>query len=261
MAGETLLAGSVDMSGFFQNTCPTLTVMVQAETPERIKELMDQSIPCGAEAFGIQLEQLNPEYRTEQVYRELFSYAASQPSYVTNYRNNKNEGKTDDQLADELLEAAKCGAELCDVMGDCFDKQDDEMAVDPNAIEKQIALIKQLHSRGAKVLMSSHIMKFTPAERVLEIALEQQRRGADICKIVTGADTMDEQLDNLKIIHMLKKELKIPFLFLSVGECRLLRRIGGLLGCCMYLCVYEQDAFSTPVQPLLEDVRVLREKL
>ena len=44
------------------------------------------------------------------------------PLYVTNYRIAKNEGKTDEQLAEELLEAAECGADLCDMMGDYFDR-------------------------------------------------------------------------------------------------------------------------------------------
>ena len=86
-------------------------------------------------------------------------------------------------------------------------------------------------------------------------------RGADISKIVTGARTMDEQVENLKIILMLKKELQIPFLFLCGGQCGILRRIGGELGCCMYLCVHEHDGFATPVQPLLRDVKTMRELL
>lgn len=235
--------------------------MVQADNPSRIRELMDKSVPLGAEAFGIQLEQLKSEYKTPEIYKSLFSYAKEQPSYVTNYRGHQNEGKSDELLAAELLEAAECGAELCDMMGDYFDRQPDELAVDAEAVKKQTELIEQLHSRNAKVLMSSHVLKFTPAERVLEIALEQQRRGADICKIVTGAESMEEQLENLRIANMLKKELKIPFLYLSVGECKLLRRIGGELGSCMYLCVYEHDAFATPAQPLLQEVKLIRDTL
>jgi 3-dehydroquinate dehydratase type I len=144
-------------------------------------------------------------------------------------------------------------------MGDMFDKQDDEMAKDEGAIEKQMKLIEELHAAGAEVIMSSHVMKFTPAERVLEMAFEQQRRGADICKIVVGAEDMQEQIENLRIINLLKQNLKIPFLFLSGGECLLIRRIGGELGCCMYLCVVEHDAFSTPAQPLLSELRTIRE--
>lgn len=236
----------------------TLTVMVQANNPTRIKELMDKSLPAGAEAFGIQFEQMLPEYRTPEVYRDLFSYAEGRPSYVTNYRDKQNAGKSDEELGDELVELAECGAELCDIMGDYFDRQPDEVAVDENAINKQIELINRIHQKGAKVLMSSHIMKYTPAERVLEIALEHQRRGADISKIVVGADNREQELENLKIINMLKEKLGIPFLFLCNNRCKLLRRVGGEIGSCMYLCVCEHDSFSTLTQPLLSDVKLIR---
>ena len=236
----------------------TLTVMVQANNPTRIKQLMDKAIPAGAEAFGIQFEQMLPEYRTPEVYRDLFSYAKGRPSYVTNYRGTQNNGKSDDELSDELVELAECGAELCDVMGDYFDRQPDEVAVDENAINKQSELINRIHQKGAKVLMSSHVMKYTPAERVLEIALEHKRRGADISKIVTGADTVEQELENLKIINMLKEKLCIPFLFLCNNRCKILRRVGGEIGSCMYLCVYEHDAMATPAQPLLSDVKLIR---
>ena len=157
-----------------------------------------------------------------------------------------------------MLEVADLGADLCDIMGDCFDKQPDELAVDEAAINKQIELINKIHGKGSKVLMSSHVMKYTPAERVLEIALEHQRRGADISKIVVGADNREQEIENLRIINLLKEKLDIPFLFLSGGECRILRRIGGEIGSCMYLCVYEHDSFSTLTQPLLSDVKLIR---
>lgn len=245
-------------NSFFNNDKATLTVMVQANNPARIKELMDKAVPSGAEAFGIQFEQMLPEYRTTEVYRDLFSYAKGRPSYVTNYRDKQNAGKSDVELGDELVEFAECGADLCDMMGDYFDRQPDEVAVDENAINKQIKLINRIHEKGAKVLMSSHVTKYTPAERVLEIALEHQRRGADISKIVVGADNMEQEIENLKIINMLKEKLDIPFIFLSLGECKILRRIGGEFGCCMYLCVYEHDSFATPAQPLLSDVKLIR---
>lgn len=246
---------------FFGHDKPLLTVMVQADNPDRIKELIDKSVPDGAEAFGMQFEQMKSEYRTKEVYKDLFSYAKDKPVYVTNYRSAHNEAKTDDMLAEELIEFAECGADLCDLMGDYFDRQPDELAIDKTAIEKQKKLIKKIHDKGARVLMSSHVFKYTHADRVLEIALEHQRRGADISKIVTGAANMDEQLENLKIINMLKKKLKIPFLFLCVDECGLLRRIGGELGCCMYLCVHEYDRLATPVQPLLTKVKAIRDNI
>ena len=235
--------------------------MVQASNPDRIKALIDASIPEGAEAIGMQFCQLKVEYRNEKTYRELFAYT-DLPIYVTNYRNHiSNIGKSDDVLAAELVELAECGATLCDVMGDYFDACEGELTMNKDAIKKQIRLIDELHGRGAEVLMSSHVLKFTPAERVLEIAREHERRGADICKIVTGAENTEQQIENLRIINLLKENLKIPFLFLSGGECRILRRIGGSLGCCMYLCVHEYDELATKSQPLLRDMKILRELL
>ena len=244
---------------FLNREKPLLTCMVQAHTPERIKELIDASLPEGAEAFGMQFCQLEKEYRTPETYRTLFGYAGDKPVYVTNYRGHgSNAGKSDEELAAGLAELAECGATLCDVMGDLFDRQEDEVARDADAIQKQMALIDALHERGAEVLMSSHVLKFTPAERVLEIALEHQRRGADIAKIVTGAETMAQQIENLRILTLLKENLKIPFLFLTGGECRLSRRLGGALGNCMELCVHEHDDLATPAQPLLRDMKALR---
>ena len=240
---------------------PLLTCMVQANDPDRIKALIDASIPEGAEAIGMQFCQLKAEYRNEKTYRELFAYT-DLPIYATNYRNYiSNIGKSDDVLGAELVELAECGATLCDVMGDYFDACEGELTMNKAAITKQIHLIDGLHRRGAEVLMSSHVLKFTPAERVLEIALEHERRGADICKIVTDAENTAQQIENLRIINLLKENLKIPFLFLAGGECRILRRIGGSLGCCMYLCVHEYDELATKSQPLLRDMKILRELL
>ena len=244
---------------FLKYERPLITVMVQSETPDRIKELIDASLPEGAEAFGMQFCKMNNEYRTEETYRSLIDYAKGLPVYVTNYRHSFNKGKTDDDLAAELITLAECGATLCDVMGDYFAPCEGEFATDPEAVRKQKRLIDELHACGAEVLMSSHVMKFTPAERVLEIALEQQKRGADICKIVTGAESMEQQIENLRIINLLKENLDIPFLFLSAGESRIVRRIGGALGCCMYLCVHEYDSLATKSQPLLCDMIAIRD--
>ena len=240
---------------------PLLTCMVQADNPDRIKELIDLSRPEGAEAIGMQFCKMKKEYRNKNTYRELFEYASPRPVYVTNYRGGENKCKSDDILGEELIELAECGATLCDVMGDYFDHCEGEMTVNEEATKKQMKLIDELHKRGTEVLMSSHVLKFTPAERVLEIALEHQRRGADICKIVTGAENTEQQIENLRIINLLKENLKIPFLFLSGGECHIMRRIGGNLGCCMYLCVHEYDEYATKAQPLLHDIKIIRDIL
>lgn len=238
---------------------PLLVCMVQADNPDRIRQLIDLSLPEGAEAFGMQFCKMLPEYRSKETYKSLFEYAGDKPVYVTNYKRfGLDKEKSYDELSRELIELAECGATLCDVMGDYFDTSDDELTMNEEAIGKQMKLIDELHARGAEVLMSSHVLKFAPAERVLEIALEHQRRGADICKIVTGAENMEQQIENLRILNLLKENLKIPFLFLAGGESYISRRLGDTLGNCMSLCVYEHDEFATKAQPLLRDMKQIR---
>ena len=246
---------------FLNHDKPLLTVMLECETPEVIIGRVKNALCHGAEAFGLQTESLKEEYHNPETYKRIFAEMRDKPVYVTNYRTHHNTGKTDGELAEGLLELADCGATLCDVIGDLYDKQPDELAVDGEAIEKQIELIDELHRRGAEVLMSSHVRKYTSAERVLEIAFEQKRRGADIVKIVTGAETMEQQIENLRITHLLKKELGIPFLFLSCGESSIHRRLGMKLGCSMQLCVYEHDARSYVLQPLLSVSKAIRDEL
>ena len=108
------------------------------------------------------------------------------------------------ELADGIVVLAESGATLCDVMGDMFCKHPEELTDNDEAIQKQMKLIDKLHGKGVQVLMSSHLYKFAPAERVLEIAFEQKRRGADIIKIVTAADNMEQQIENLRITNFLK---------------------------------------------------------
>jgi 3-dehydroquinate dehydratase len=245
---------------FLGHSRPMLTVMVQDADPNEVIRKIRNGIKQGAEAFGITIQYLKPEYQTQEIYRQLLQETKDIPSYVTNYRTQNNTEKSDDELAQGLIELADMGYTLIDVMGDLYGRHEEELTDNPQAIQKQEELIRNLHGKGAQVLMSSHLYKFAPAERVLEIALEQKRRGADVIKIVTGADTMEQQLENLRITHLLKQKLGAPFLFLSVGaECDVHRKLGMRLGCCMSLNTTEHDAYSTPAQPLLSVMKSIRD--
>jgi len=163
---------------------------------------------------------------------------------------------TDEARIEELKLALKCGATLIDIPGDEFSPAPMEMTQDAKAIERQKRLIEEIHEAGGEVLMSSHIRRFLPVEKVVEIALEQQSRGVDIVKMVTGSDTEEELMANLNTIQALKRELKVPFLFLSGGPyCKIHRMFGPYFGVCMWLCVQKYDTFSSKEQPVLRAVR------
>ena len=129
-----------------------------------------------------------------------------------------------------------------------------------SAIEKQKKLIETFHAKGCEVLMSTHIHAFYPEDEVLKIAREQVSRGADIVKIVNFAETEEQLIENLNIVHSLKKNLDKKFLYLANGpHGRLLREIGPKLGVCMYLCVQNYRPLNSREQPMLRNMRIMRE--
>lgn len=247
---------------FLNASTPFITEMLQVKTARQAEFKIRNAIADGATAIGFQMNILEKEYRTKEILTSLFAMAENRPVYFTNYRGEMNRGMTDEELMDGLLFGLECGATLVDVMGDTFDPAPEELTTDEKAIKKQMEFIDEVHKRGGEVLMSSHVKKFRSPERVLEIALEQQRRGADIVKIVTGADTQEEELKNLEICNELKKELKVPFLFLSAGKYNYLHRtIGPALGVCMWLCFREYDETTYAGPPLLSNVLKIKQAM
>lgn len=247
---------------FLNQNRPLITGMILKDNPDDIRFTVKNSIYAGADALGIQLCRLKREYKTEENYKSIFASAGGRPIYITNYRYCHNEGMTDEECMDGLKTALSCGATLADIMGDTFCRTEGELTTDKTAIDKQMKLIDEIHGMGKEVLMSSHIFSFAPAERVLQIALEHQKRGADIAKIVTGANSDEEMIENFRIAILLKKELKIPFLFLAGGtHTKLHRMISPMLGCCMYLAVYKHDGQAVPTQPTIAAVKAVSDNL
>ena len=247
---------------FITQSNPMLTVMLQCETPEVAIGRIRNANQLGADAYGLQVEAMKPEYHVPKIYQQLFGQMKGRPCYATNYRTRFNAGLSDEELADGLITLAESGATLCDVMGDMFCKHPEELTDNLTAIASQMDLIHELHEAGAEVLMSTHLNKFVPAERVLEIAFEQKRRGADIVKIVSDAETMEQQIENLRITDLLKRELGAPFLFLSGGTHSYLHRtVGPALGVFSWLCFIEYDQTTYEGPPLLSDVLKLKQGL
>ena len=245
---------------FLNQSRPLITSMILKDNTDSVRFAVKNSIYEGADALGIQLCRIKREFRTEENYKAMFAAAGQRPIYITNYRGRENEKMSDEECMDGLLMGLRCGATLADIMGDTFDRSDMELTKNQAAIDKQMRLIDKIHKMGKEVLMSSHISKFTPAETVIAVAMEQQRRGADIVKIVTAANSDEEQMENLRITSLLKKELSVPFLFLSGGtHSKIHRMIGPMLGCVTYLCVLQHDECAVPTQPTVRAAKQVRD--
>lgn len=250
------------MPTFLNYEKPLLTAMIQCSTSDECIEKIKASLKQGADAIGIQLCRLKKEYRTREILTEIFNACGKKPIYVTSYRYGESDGFTDDECAELLLLALECGATLCDVMGDMFERAPKyELATDENAVKKQKTLIDEIHRCGGEVLMSSHTYKSTTIEENLMIAKAHTERGADIIKIVNNAESKDEIPKYIQAIQQIKKMTNRELLFLVSGEGQIIRYIGPDFGVCMYLCVSNYGEFDTSEQPLLKKLKPIRDNM
>ena len=247
---------------FLGHDKPLLTAMVIRKTPEDFIDIIGKSLEDGAEAIGLQMEHLEPRFRTREIVTSIFAACKGKPIYVTSYRDAGSEGLTDEQCAEYLLFLLDCGATLCDFQTNLFDKDATrEYTRNPDAIAKQKALAAEIHRRGGEVMMSAHTGSLlTPAE-TLELARAQIERGSDISKIVNGS--ADDGLPAcVETIRLLRKELGAPYLYLVGGPCaKMVRQIGPALGVHMYLCVHMYGELDAKLQPLIVPLKAVRDNL
>ncbi len=247
---------------FLKYEKPLLCAMIQEETPEECMKKIKASLKDGAEALGIQLCKLKREYRTKEQLSEIFDACEGKPIYVTGYRHANSEGYTDKQCAELLLLAVDAGATLCDVMGDMFARDPYyELTRNEEAIQQQKELIDEIHRRGGEVLMSSHTMKNISAGECEMIAKAHIERGADIIKIVNTATSKSEVPQYIEAIQKITAMTDKKLLLLVSGEGQILRYIGPNFGVCMYLCVAYHGPLDTPQQPILKDLKQIRDHI
>lgn len=247
---------------FLQYEKPLLCAMVLCPTPEMCIEKIKASIVGGAEAIGVQLDHLKREYRTKEKLSEIFAACQELPIYATSYRTSESEGMTDDECAELMLLALECGATLIDVHGDMYDKGAKyQLAADPEAVEKQKALIAEIHKRGGEVLISCHTKSNLTVEENVEMARAHVERGADVIKIVNECNDKNEIPSYVEAIQKITAMTDAKLLFLVSGAGRIIRSIGPNFGVCMYLCVAWHGPKDTREQPLLANIKAVRDNI
>ncbi len=236
--------------------------MIQCHTARECKDKISRSLYAGAEAIGLQLEQLNKDERSEEILTELMNACLDRPIYITSYRGANSSDLSDEECTSLLLKGLKCGGTLCDVVGDFFDRNDHQMTENPLAVTKQKELISRIHDMGGEVLISTHDMRDLSGDDIFRIAMLQAEHGADIIKIVVKSESLDRIGEYADVIRRVRRETGKPFLFLDGGACaNLLRKIGVNLGTAMYLCVQSHGPLDTPAQPAIKCIRTLREEM
>lgn len=103
---------------------------------------------------------------------------------------------------EELLKACEIGAGIVDI------------ELESKDLEEVVKEVK----KGAKCLISSHDLKETPRlDNLKEIVRRQLKSGADICKVVTSARSLEDNLTSLKLIKEFPEVKVVSFAMGPLG--------------------------------------------
>lgn len=215
---------------FFGRQSTAVTAIYTGSSIDELIHKGRMALFSDADAIAVELNKLPLEQRTAQEFRRLMKEVPLPFMFVL-YRNDEFCGGDDEARQKYLLEAVDAGAEVVDVMGDLYDPSEYELTRDPKAIDRQMQLIDEIHRRGGKVVMSSHMQVPRTAEEVLEHLQEQARRGADIVKIVVGGNTKEDLQESIRTMILLREKMDRPYIYLVGGACAtIIRNLGMCFG-------------------------------
>lgn len=246
---------------FINQSTPVITGILAGQTPA---ELIAGARNCefeGANGIAVSLEDLRPEFRNQDSLKSVIG-AVDLPFMFLFYRYDRWQNLDDEARQEVLLMAASAGASIIDVMGDLYDPSPMELTHNPEAIYRQKHLIDRIHSKGADVVISSHLQCSRTTEQVVEHLKEVELRGADVVKIVTTVDTEEELTEAFKTTMALKHELKTPFIHLCNGKySRPHRFMCPALGTSILFAVSHYEPCYGMGQPTIRAMKTVLENL
>jgi 3-dehydroquinate dehydratase type I len=247
----------INVSSLCQKDQPLLICVIADDTPAGCIASIRNAIYDGADGFMLDLAKLDDKYHTVKDIREIVDYAQNKPVISFDYRYARVEvAKSDEELVNSQIIAAKAGVDMCDIMGDIFDPSPLMLTHKNEIIKKQKRLVDKIHSLGGEVLMSSHIWGMMKPEQTIEHARALKSRGADMIKIAMCAIAEDDLFETLRTTALMRRELDFPFLHVCMGQYGKIHRvISGMLGSSMLLCVQQYTNISHRDQPLLRATR------
>ena len=237
---------------------PIITCILKEPTVEAAVATIKNGECEGAPAFAIHLEGLKNSDLTKENFRRIAG-CTKKPVMFLRYRHDGS--LTDEERVQVLKDAVECGAAAVDFTADTFDASPREFSDKPAVVARQMKLIDEVHEMGGEVVMSSHVLnEALSCDQILDHLTSVEKRGADFAKIVTRADTEEEFLEALRTTMVLRREMKIPFIFLCGGKFALPQRyIGPTLGNALTFCVQRYtNMFTTSQPPLANMMSVLR---
>jgi 3-dehydroquinate dehydratase type I len=244
---------------FVNQEKPFIVSVITETDPDSCIATILNSEHDGAQAFDLHLRSLEQQYHNFNDLERIIK-STSKPVMTINYRGNvqwRGQASDEDRVESHLI-AVKAGAAACDIMGDIYDPSPMEISHDPKIIDKQKKLIDKIHSMGAEVIMSSHTWVHMSTEQVVEHLKELESRGADMVKVAASVNSEDELVEAFRTTVELKKELKIPFIHICMGQYGKIHRfVGPMLGSSVIFCVQQYTPKGHKEQPLVRAAKAV----
>jgi 3-dehydroquinate dehydratase-1 len=218
-------------------------VSIPPKTIDEAVSLIEKAEAQHIDLIEIRLDSLKNHERLSDI-----AHSSSTPLIATN-KSTKNHGNfsgSEDDRQRILMDAARNDFEYVDV--DLFT---------PSMKE----LIDNLHERSTKPIVSFHDFNYTPALSQLNKVLEREIAvGADVCKIVTTAKRVE---DNLTILDFISKSSKtsniVCFAMGEVGKPS--RLLSPLFGAFFTFASLDENRKTAKGQLTIQEIRLAYEAL
>lgn len=265
---------------------PFICSVLREATPDATIAEIKLSEAMGAQVFELNLAQMDPQYLTPDALAPVFRSTAL--PFFTTYRRyggmgtrEAGEKERDDAMRTQVqLDMIDVGSGGIDFEMDTFGRVAGpafyslegirysmdptsvprEVTHDPEAIEKQMRVIEEVHRKGGEVMASCHVLTRITTEDVLSICHEAERRGADMLKVVRFCQKPEDTVDTLATTVALSHEAKIPFVMMAMGEYgRLTRLMSPMLGSMLCYCKRTHGPGTFMDQPLISAAKAVFE--
>ena len=201
-----------------------------------------------AEAKGADLIEVRLDYLKSPKTVRKIAGSASVPLIATNrqYGQGGHRPQHEDERVQVLLDAVDAGFQYVDLELTTADLQ---------------SVMRELKAKGAKTIVSHHDLKRTPDIAELEtIMVSQVRTGAAICKLVTTAHKIDDNLSCLLLTSKMRKTVKL--VCFAMGKNGLISRVlSPLFGAEFTYASVEKGRETASGQPSIMELKRIYQSL
>jgi hypothetical protein len=268
---------------------PFICAVIREEDPAAAIADMKLSECAGAQVFELNLSTFRPEHRNVASLRPVFR-STTLPIFTTCRRYGRGQA-TDMNVPIDLDDAGRMQLQLdlidagsggFDVELDTFDPAPGpplrtaegirysmdpaspprEVSTNPPAVERQLRVVDEAHRRGGEVMASAHCLTRVTTEDVLRICRLAEERGCDLLKVVRFNQSWEDIVQTLEQTVALRRQAKIPYVMMAMGEYgKLSRLMSPLLGSMLCYCkqTYGPGAFTD--QPLISAAKAVFENV